>query len=346
MNSFSRTIHLKKHAKGEVPDSPTNLFIVSSTESAVLLSFTPPNETGAGPLGITSYTVRASKNGSPDILGSGPASPVAVTGLTSASLYTLRVVANNKFGLQSVPSVQTQTYTLHPNVVGTLVNTRLTQIKYTANGHSKVTGTSVNSGTNFIDRTFGLQLNEGLSDSPTATRSTYMSWETMTNETFRNADVTFYMKFKFIANTIVNDRAFCFAATYRDVNSYFMNLAVNASNWQISYKEPGGTVVLSGNVGVYEQFEIYHAFVTFNKTTHEKKMFVFKHGTTINTVGNISSSSVLSNMTFATFEKFGIGKSKFVETLCSNIVLYYANVLPFCATLKQMQDFSSGVTAP
>jgi hypothetical protein len=76
-----------------IPGAPTNVTATAGTAQATV-SFTAPSYTGSSP--ITSYMVTASPG---NIIGSGSASPITVTGLTNGATYTFTVTAINSYGV-------------------------------------------------------------------------------------------------------------------------------------------------------------------------------------------------------------------------------------------------------
>lgn len=334
------------------PSPPTNLFVISSTNSAVLLGFTAPTNFGEGASGITSYTVSAQINGTgPVSTETGPSSPVTLTGLQAGQKYVLTVAAKNNGNQQSPPSQTISTWTLHPLMVSTIIHTESGTLNFTAHGNTTVSASTktTNSGTNFIDRAFGLEINVATSE-----KRTYLSLASMNKTAFR-VNATFYLKFQYMANTHSNDRAFTFAKSFGGGSEDFCNVSLNtdgqkAQNWQIAYNDPGGNSRINGNKGTIpvKTFPsvIYHVFMTFNSNnTKQILIFADKSKTDISGGGN-STTAVTAAATFEAFVYFGIGKSKYSDLECSRIKVYYANLLPFCASLTEMQDFAFGDAFP
>jgi uncharacterized protein (TIGR02145 family) len=80
-----------------VPGAPT-IGTATKGNAQAIVTFTAPSNTGGLP--ITGYTVTSTPG---NITGTGPASPITVTGLTNGTAYTFTVVATNANG-PSIPS--------------------------------------------------------------------------------------------------------------------------------------------------------------------------------------------------------------------------------------------------
>ena len=80
------------------PGAPTGITAVQ-VQGGILVSFTPPSNTGGSP--ITGYTVTCNPGA---ITGSGTASPILATGLTNNTPYTCNVRAINAIGSGAVSS--------------------------------------------------------------------------------------------------------------------------------------------------------------------------------------------------------------------------------------------------
>jgi RHS repeat-associated protein len=78
-----------------VPGAPT-IATATAGNAAAFVAFTPPTNTGGS--AITSYTATSSPGG---FTGSGPASPITVSGLTNGTAYTFTVKATNATGTGS-----------------------------------------------------------------------------------------------------------------------------------------------------------------------------------------------------------------------------------------------------
>jgi trimeric autotransporter adhesin len=76
-----------------VPGAPTIGTAVNLTSTSARITFTPPSSNGGA--SISNYTVTSTPG---NIIGSGSASPITVTGLTPATEYTFTVVATNFVG--------------------------------------------------------------------------------------------------------------------------------------------------------------------------------------------------------------------------------------------------------
>jgi len=112
----------------------------------VTVSWTPPANTGGGPL--ASYTVTPSPSGSPVTIAA-PASTITVTGLTNGVTYTFAVVATNAVG-SSLPAVSgPATPSLPPGAptaVSAVAADASATVSWTApapNGGSPITGYTV-----------------------------------------------------------------------------------------------------------------------------------------------------------------------------------------------------------
>jgi hypothetical protein len=81
----------------EVPDAPTIGTATDTKEGTISIAFTAPSNTGGG--AITGYiaTVKKTSDGT-TVAATGSSSPIAVTGLTNGSAYTVQVAAVNSFG--------------------------------------------------------------------------------------------------------------------------------------------------------------------------------------------------------------------------------------------------------
>ena len=77
----------------EPPSQPLNVAAVAGNGQAVI-SFTPPLDSGRSP--ISEYRILASPGG--EIVASGTASPITVTGLSNGTSYTFKVIAVNETG--------------------------------------------------------------------------------------------------------------------------------------------------------------------------------------------------------------------------------------------------------
>jgi len=82
----------------KVPDPPTIGTATSASGTSVSVTFTAPSDVGGD--AISSYTAFTSCG---IYTGSGASSPVTVTGLTTGTPYTFKVIANNVYG-PSLPS--------------------------------------------------------------------------------------------------------------------------------------------------------------------------------------------------------------------------------------------------
>ncbi|QJR16695.1 beta strand repeat-containing protein [Usitatibacter palustris] len=129
-----------------LPGAPT-IGVASAGNAQAGVTFTPPVLNGGAT--ITSYTVTSSPGG---ITASGPASPIAVTGLTNGTAYTFTVTATNSVGTgpPSAPSNSVTPVSLPgaPTIgVATAGNTQAT-IAFTppaANGGTAITSYTVTS---------------------------------------------------------------------------------------------------------------------------------------------------------------------------------------------------------
>lgn len=85
-----------------LPDAPTEVFAVAGqTNGSAVVSFVPPTNTGSG--AITSYTVTSTPG---NIVATGTASPINISGLSNNTTYTFTVTATNQYGqsISSTPS--------------------------------------------------------------------------------------------------------------------------------------------------------------------------------------------------------------------------------------------------
>jgi hypothetical protein len=94
-----------------IPNSPTAVQ-ASSANAQATVSFTAPTDNGG--LTITSYTVVSSPG---NIIASGSASPITITGLTNDTAYTFTVYATNSAG-NSGASIPSNTVTPSAAVIG------------------------------------------------------------------------------------------------------------------------------------------------------------------------------------------------------------------------------------
>lgn len=85
-----------------LPDAPTEIFAVAGqTNGSAVISFTAPTNTGSG--AITGYTVTSTPG---NIVATGTASPINISGLSNNTTYTFTVTATNQYGqsISSTPS--------------------------------------------------------------------------------------------------------------------------------------------------------------------------------------------------------------------------------------------------
>ena len=93
-----------------VPNQPTSPSMSQVSSTSVSVAFTAPTNVGGG--AITSYTVVATDTSSgATFAGTGSASPITITGLTTGNTYTAQAIANNAYG-PSAPSTASTSLTL------------------------------------------------------------------------------------------------------------------------------------------------------------------------------------------------------------------------------------------
>ena len=87
------------NAAGSIVFSPPTNVVASAGTAQASVSFTAPTATGGFP--ITSFTVTSTPG---NISASGGSSPLQVTGLTTGTAYTFKVIATNSNNISSVAS--------------------------------------------------------------------------------------------------------------------------------------------------------------------------------------------------------------------------------------------------
>ena len=130
-----------------------------------------------------------------------------------------------------------------------------------------------------------------------------------------------------------------FCNSYTDGFNNVFNLNVHSPNWDLFYYENNNVQKMNGVLGSYSQSNTYHAFLVFN-SNGTNGFYLYTDG---NSTANITAtSSVTSSAVFAGMVYFSIGHSYFDATSCSNMTVYYANLLPVALSTSQMGSIATG----
>ena len=223
-------------------------------------------------------------------------------------------------------------------MVGAISYTSGASAVYSTNGYTSISSIStVQSGSNYIDRTTatgGLVLGNG----NTNNKFTYLNLNNLSKTNFQSTNCTFYLKFKMNANTVTYDRAFTFCNSYTSGVSDFIDTNPNAAKWDSSYYE-STTAKYDNTVGTYSQSNVYHVFVVFN-TNNTNGMYMYTDG---NSTANFTNTSTTTSSTvFNNYLLFSIGHAMFSSTGCSNITIFYTNLLPVALSTTQMGNIATG----
>lgn len=324
------------------PTTPTGLAIIAQSTTQIVASFNSV-------AGATSYQLKA-VNGGNTYTSDSASTTITITGIPSASpplAYDVSVKAINSGGSSSFSSTIT-VYMIDANMVGTITATSST-VLWSAVGSTNVSSvSSVQSGSAYIDRTNtgGLQLGNA-----TTSKRTFLDLVNLTNSSFRSKDATFYMKFKMMANTVVFDRAFTFTANYNSANSggqdSYFNLALQSltstNSWNVAIFEGTTQIGTYGSGDGHGSYAgvgtIYHFFMVF-KSNSTQTAYIYADGNS--TASYTWTWSDTSSTLFANFTKYGISHSQYSDTICSNITLYYCNLLPVALSAGQTQNIATG----